>query len=286
MTDISHHARPLAGHDSTAKPGRRNALMRYVARFEEGEVIRCAFYGMLVGTAAVLIMDVHAMLQDEGLAFWSDPAPQVVRVEPLLPPAVETDAPSGAGRDPRDNVTGDRETLRAPMQFELRAGGVLALEGNIDPGAAARFADEIETRGEYVQTITLNSPGGALDDALAMSTLIRERGFRTTVEEGALCASSCPLVLAGGTARTVHEKAAIGLHQFYAGGEARIEAAQAMSDAQATTARISRHLIAMEVDPALWLHALDTPPRALYYLSAEEMSRYGLVSEGQQLAGR
>ena len=51
-----------------------------------------------------------------------------------------------------------------------------------------------------------------------------------------------------------------------------------MADAQATTARISRHLASMDVDPALWLHALDTPPRALYYFTAEEMARYRLAT--------
>lgn len=40
-----------------------------------------------------------------------------------------------------------------------------------------------------------------------------------------------------------------------------------MADAQLTTARNSRLLIEFDVDPALWLHALDTPRRALYYLS-------------------
>ena len=51
-----------------------------------------------------------------------------------------------------------------------------------------------------------------------------------------------------------------------------------MSDAQATTARISRHLAEMDVDPALWLHALDTPPRALYYFSPAELAKYKLVT--------
>ena len=55
--------------------------------------------------------------------------------------------------------------------------------------------------------------------------------------------------------------------------------AQAMADAQMTTARISRHLIDMGIDPALWLHALDTPPQALYYFSAEELAKYRLATK-------
>ena len=51
-----------------------------------------------------------------------------------------------------------------------------------------------------------------------------------------------------------------------------------MADAQATTARISRHLAEMDVDPALWLHALDTPPRALYYFTPDELAGYRMVT--------
>ena len=35
----------------------------------------------------------------------------------------------------------------------------------------------------------------------------------------------------------------------------------------------------MGVDPALWLHALETPPDRLYYLSPEELTTYKLVTE-------
>ena len=52
-----------------------------------------------------------------------------------------------------------------------------------------------------------------------------------------------------------------------------------MSEAQKTTATISRHLAAMGIDPAVWLHALGTPPDRLYYLSDEELTRYRLVTE-------
>jgi hypothetical protein len=116
--------------------------------------------------------------------------------------------------------------------------------------------------------------------------MIRERGLSTEVRDGALCASSCPLVLAGGESRVIGEKAAVGVHQFYSVSSEPSEPAQAMSDAQATTARISRHLAAMGVDPALWLHALDTPPRSLYYLSPEQLRSYRLVTGGGQVASR
>jgi hypothetical protein len=159
-------------------------------------------------------------------------------------------------------------------------------EGSIEQGAAARFAAEIEQRGEYVRTLRLNSPGGSLDDAMAMARLVRERGYRTEVLDGALCASSCPLLFAGGTTRRPARRPRSACTSSMPPSGSASEPAQAMSDAQITTARISRHLAEMGVDPALWLHALDTPPRQLYYLTAEEMARYNLVTAAPSLASR
>ena len=52
-----------------------------------------------------------------------------------------------------------------------------------------------------------------------------------------------------------------------------------------TDPRIDR-LAEMGVDPALWLHALDTPPRALYYLNAEELGRFHLVTDPPKTAAK
>lgn len=263
----------LAGGDSPAA----DAVPRsYVSRFDDGEVIRWAFRGLLIGAIGVLALDLRELMQ-ENAALVPDAAFPAEISAPVLPPAVEGDGPAQS-TDPREHVTADEEMLRLPMRFDLEPGGVLSARGFIDPGAAQRFAEEIAARGEYVQTVALNSSGGSLNDAMAMAELIREKKLSTAVADGALCASSCPLILAGGETRTAGTKAAIGVHQFYAAGGEPAAPAQAMSDAQMTTARINRHLAEMGVDPALWLHALDTPPRALYYLSAEELARYRLVT--------
>lgn len=262
----------------------RNPLLRYLARFDDGEVVRWAFRGLLVGTIGVLAMDVYDLAQRDMAAAEAQAAPGSA-TEPLLPPAVTTDGPAPAG-DPRRFVTGDDVLLRQPMSFTLEGGGLLRAEGTIAPGTAARLAAELEARGEYVRTVAFNSPGGALDDAIAMAVLLRGRGVASEVEAGALCASSCPLAFAGGTTRVVAAEAAVGVHQFYAAVETTAAPAQVMADAQVTTARISRHLAEMGVDPALWLHALDTPPRALYYLNAEELGRFHLVTDPPKTAAK
>jgi hypothetical protein len=256
--------------------GRR--LLGWADGLDDGSILRAAFFAMLAGTVAVLYID-YRQLSD------TDPTALAGPGQPVLP-AFDPDSPTTA---PGPQVTTDFDTLKRPLSIALAGGGVLEVTGTIDPGSAERFAAEVAARGEYVQTVRLNSPGGSVTDALAIGALIREKGFATGVARGALCASSCPLVLAGGTSRVAEEGAAIGVHQIYATvapGELPIgmrAAGDAMSDAQKTTARITRHLSAMGVDPALWLHALETPPDRLYYLSSEELQALRLVTEVAEL---
>lgn len=268
------------------EPPRRNALLSYFERFDDGELMRWSFRGLLVGAIAVLAIDLYEMVDRNGGIWPSGTGATEAVTAPVLPPAVETGSSGLPSADPREHLTTDDGLLRGQIRFELLPGGILLAEGSIEQGAAARFRAEVEARGEYVSTVRLNSPGGSLEDAMAMARLVREREYRTEVLDGALCASSCPLVFAGGVTRTAGEKAAIGLHQFYAPSGSSTAPAQAMSDAQITTARISRHLGDMGVDAAVWLHALDTPPRQLYYLTREEMAHYRLVTSAASIASR
>lgn len=260
----------LAG---SAPPRRRGPLQR-LAAIDDGAIIRFAFFAMLAGTAAVLFVDYRELTE-------SAAAGLVAPDQPVLP-AFDPDGPAAM---PGPAVTTDPELLRKPLRIALAGNGRLTLTGTFDVGAADRFAAEIEARGEYVETVVLDSPGGSVSDALAIGALLRENGYATSVAAGALCASSCPLVLAAGSSRSAHPDAAIGVHQVYAQFAAGTlptgigAAGDAMSDAQRTTALITRHLGDMGVDPALWLHALETPPGRLYYLTPEELQRYRLVTE-------
>ena len=268
--------------------GPRNPVLRYLARFDDALVLRWAFRGLLAGTIGVLAMDFSNMVQQNG-GLW-----------PASPPASSgrsrrTDAAAGrqdqrAGHetsDPRQFVTADEASLQQPIRFDLGPDGVLSATGTIDAGAAARFAAELEARGEYVRVISLDSPGGSLEDAMKMAQLVRKMGLATEVADGSICASSCPLFFAGGVQRRVGPRRRLAsTSSTPSRATHRRQPAQAMADAQVTTARISQHLAAMGVDPAMWLHALVTPPRALYYLSPAEMLKYRLVTTPVTLASK
>lgn len=243
---------------------------------DDGALMRNAFFALLAAATVFVLVDFREISASNAALPGYDP--MLPETAPVLPPALTEGIPATAPFE----VTTDREILKQAIRFDLRPGGVLAAEGAIDPGAASRFAAEIEARGEYVKTIALNSPGGSVDDALAMSALIRDKRLATSVAPGALCASSCPIVFAGGETREAADGAVVGVHQVFNGSKERPTPEEAMSSAQAITARVGRHLETMGIKPGLWLHALETPPDRLYYLTVKEMHDLSLTTEPEE----
>jgi hypothetical protein len=203
-------------------------------------------------------------------------APKVVwpAVEPLLPARrIDEEQPGSP------SLRADLK-LKAPMSFDLVGNGRLMAVGTIEPGTAERFAAEIAKRGDYVRAIILHSPGGSVSDALAMGRLIRQKRFTTEVEN--YCASSCPLVFAGGIERRAGEKAAIGVHQVFAmpkGASAAGGLADGMDNAQRISAECQRYLRDMGIDLEVWVHAMETPKEQLYYFNADELARLKLATQ-------
>ncbi len=251
---------------------RIDEAFKALARLDDGVLMRGAFYSLLSAAAVFLCIDMRDIVALNAELPSFDP---MHRDQPVLPPALTEGVPNAPPVQPASS----NEVLRQPMKFELASGGVLLADGTIDHGAGVRFAEEIEARGEYVKTVALNSPGGSVDDALAMSKLIRERKLDTKVASQALCASSCPIVFAGGVGRVAEKDAVVGVHQVFDGSGNRPTAEQAMSAAQSTTARVARHLDAMGISAGLWIYALETPPDRLYYLTAKEMADFKLTTE-------
>jgi hypothetical protein len=112
----------------------------------------------------------------------------------------------------------------------------LSVEGRIEPGSARTFADAIANLKGRRLPILIHSPGGSVADAGAMGELIRAKGLAVAVARtliancpeaapkcpdgpgkaitgGAICASACVLVLAGGVERLAGPSARIGVHQ-------------------------------------------------------------------------
>ena len=251
-------------------------MARLVDRLTGDRMLVHVFRLLLVAAVATLALDLRQLWTQ-----WSAP-PAPVTLDPggpvPLPFRQPVRTPASDSPPPNEIVT-DPDLLSASMRMELRAGGVLALTGTIDPGAAARLRAELDARGEYVGLVRLDSPGGSVGDALEMSAMLRERELTVRVERGSLCASSCPIVLSGGSVREVSALASVGVHQIFAADGDRLDPRfDGMAEAQRTTARIGRHLAAMGIDGALWLHAMETPKERLYYLTPDELTGFELAT--------
>ncbi|MHA1190175.1 MAG: hypothetical protein ACTSSQ_06930, partial [Alphaproteobacteria bacterium] len=92
------------------------------------------------------------------------------------------------------------------------------------------------------------------------------------------CASSCPLVFAGGIERTAHRDAWIGVHQAYARVSEIGSLQQGMDEAQRISAQAQSLLLDMGVDPRLWIRAMQTPRHKIYLLTAQELTEFGLAT--------
>lgn len=269
----------LDGAPEPAAAPSRPLWRRILGERPDETVLRVLFHGLVASTVFVLGYDLVERMQAPPPAAPALLPGEMPDVRPYLPPARVTGAPDETGRPANDRLA----ELREPMTIELLAGGRLEATGTIAVGTAAQFAAEIEKRGDYVKTVVLNSPGGSVQDALAMAKLIRKRRLDTEVGAEGLCASSCPLVFAGGVVRTAEPGAAIGVHQVIAllppgalpsaGGPD-----VAMTRAQQISAECQRHLVDMGVDPRVWIHAMETPPEQIFYFTPEELTALQLAT--------
>jgi hypothetical protein len=235
----------------------------------DDSILRKLFAVMIAGTVSVLALD---YVELSGMR---------EQIAASLPDLSTDAAPAALPQDDRPTVGPLRRPdgpLASKMTFDLQADGRLRATGTIEPGTAKIFADEVEKRGSYIKTIVLHSPGGSVTDALEMGRLIRKRNFTTQVEAGRYCASSCPLVFAGGVERRAGEKAILGVHQVSAltrdgtsGG--------GMADAQRVSAVCQKYLREMGVDLQVWTHAMETPKEKLYSFKKDELLTLKLATD-------
>jgi hypothetical protein len=245
-------------------------------------ILRWTFRSTVAATVAALAAD---LATSQGWISASDLGSSLTETR-QAPPGLDLPVPSVLapwlpGGDKRLTPLPQPDGAMAkPMRFELVGGGKLMATGTITPGISEAFAAEVGKRADYIKTVVLNSPGGSVTDALAMGRLIRERKFATEVEAGKYCASSCPLVFAGGLERRAGDKAAIGVHQVAAISSASAAPRDEMDVAQRISARCQRYLGDMGISLQVWVHAMETPHDRLFIFKPDELKSLNIVTTG------
>lgn len=155
------------------------------------------------------------------------------------------------------------------------------LEGGIRAGDAERLADLMDQADPAPETLILQSPGGSVQDALALGRHIRAEGITTQMLSGEFCYSACPYLLAAGVSRDIDPDASVGVHQHYFGENTFLPAAFAVEDIQRGQGEVMTYLDEMGIDPLVMQHALSTPPDQIYVLLPEELEEYGFIQASE-----
>ncbi len=175
----------------------------------------------------------------------------------------------------------------------------LSAEGRIEPGSAPAFAEALNRLGTRRLPILIHSPGGSVTDAMAMGKLIRAKGLTVAVARtlmpncaetaprcpdgpgvaitgGAICASACALVLAGGVERLVGPVPLVGVHQITTvvketEGLAHLTSTRKLYEQGWVDAAVMDYLTAMGVGDPVMALMRKTPAASVRWLSLADL---------------
>jgi hypothetical protein len=265
--------------------GEPRGFAKRLAALPDGTLMKHGFYGLLALSAVMIGMDFRELVNEA-----ADPLdlPALSPVPMARPgrdnhirPYLPTSRPFAPGDDMQRFLNRPQEESEAaPMRFRLGTHGAAFAEGTITPGTADDFAAFLASdRAASVTEIVLHSPGGSVADATEMAHIIRDAGLNTRILADGYCASSCPLVFAGGEERIADATAWIGVHQAFALDNAFGSLADGMEQAQMVGAETQDLLNGFGVDPLVWTRAMSTPKESLYLFTPEEMLELKLATE-------
>ncbi|WP_185985006.1 ATP-dependent Clp protease proteolytic subunit [Aureimonas mangrovi] len=264
---------------------------RFVLSIPDGAILRGLFVGVIGLTGWVLSQDVVSIYRaesDRARTMRTQPMPLSRpipgdQIRPYLPRTIPVGPDRGEPELPGYDGPAGGEAMSQPMRFAREPGSeIITAVGRIDPGTASLLESFLEGEGQGAATLYLHSPGGSVQDAIAMARAVRDAEMDTVVPDDGYCASACPLLFAGGVERTAGENAWVGLHQVYAveipGMDTTRDLDRSIADIQSTTADCQELLVDMGVDPRAWIHAMRTPSEELYVLTPEELSELAFVT--------
>lgn len=162
------------------------------------------------------------------------------------------------------------------------------------PGAGNR-PPQISIIGEFVQTdieaftaiaesarqgastvnVPLGSGGGNIWVAMSIGRIIRRYSFMTRVEVGASCVSACAYLLAAGQGRYVGGR--VGIHRPYLPNDGVTTARAKRAQYAGIHDQTRQYLEEMGLPTSRHDRTMRTPPDRLTWLSAQDLSTYGLT---------
>lgn len=175
--------------------------------------------------------------------------------------------------------------IRAPTEYEalttiskisfanvkIGSHGYMVLDGLIGKDTVQSLQSNLLRRD--VRTLILDSEGGSIDDALKIADLVRQHEL--TIVVPTKCSSACVLIAAASHHLVATKNANFGFHQASMFGKSNSEFSQFWS--KSATHTLVTELARSGIPKSILDVAKEVPPTDMYYVSAIEMHRKGVV---------
>lgn len=154
-----------------------------------------------------------------------------------------------------------------PFVYDTEHPEVLELVGAINHRAAVLFKLALNDFPD-VTTLSLASEGGSVYAALPAAYDVRVAGLKTTIPQGATCASACSYLFFAGAERSAEGR--LGVHQI-------ATSTDSLSAGQVTLGDIFKAFEDFGVPTSVISRMMRTPADSMYLFDPEEMDRLGLL---------
>ena len=178
--------------------------------------------------------------------------------------------PAAGNRPPQISIKGDLvqtdlEAFTAIAETARQAAATFSPSGGVHPPPL----------GMGPVNVTLDSRGGNIWVAMSIGRIIRKYAFMTRVEVGASCVSACVYLLAAGQGRYVGGR--VGIHRPYLPNDGVTSARAKQAQYAGINAQTRQYLEEMDLPTSLHDRMMQTPPDRVTWLSARDLSTYGLT---------
>jgi hypothetical protein len=142
----------------------------------------------------------------------------------------------------------------------------ITINGELAKGDYQKFSNLVaRLPSGHAGSVYLDSPGGAVDDALSIGSWVADQNWTTVVLRE--CASACALIWLASKDRTVKSDARVGFHAvFFASGQV----------SPGGNAKVGAYLFKLGFSPNTIEYLTQTPPKKVEWLDGEKAEHYGI----------
>lgn len=153
---------------------------------------------------------------------------------------------------------------------------LVRLDGVLTDEKLSAFQQKIESIRNPVVIVFIDSQGGDWQAALKFGRFLRKVEATVWVTEQG-CYSSCVMILAAGTHRTI--LGPVGIHRPYSTDVSAQTFQESQRRYRALQAETKKYLFEMNLPESLFDAMIQVPPESIHILTIQELGRFGLSQD-------